>query len=159
LLRPDPSRQEAARARDGGVATHGRRDRETARRRGDGAMTGRELLSRLLATLRLRRDEGTVAEELAFHREMLEDGHRRRGASAAEAHRLAALELGTADAAAETWRDQRGLPWLDALAQDLRYAVRTLLRARGFSIAALLTLAIGIGGNTALFSVVDHVLL
>src|SRR5687768_4798153 len=59
----------------------------------------------------------------------------------------------------EALRDQRGLPWLDDLGRDLRYGLRTLARSRGFTATALISLALGIGANAGIFSLLDQVLL
>ena len=74
------------------------------------------------------------------------------------ARRAALLELGGMEQTKEACRDQRSLSFVDELAQDLRYATRTLAMRPGFATIAILTLALGIGATTAVFSLVDRVL-
>ncbi len=121
----------------------------------------REWWSRALGLLRRGRDRrrDVLAEELRFHREMLEEQHRARGLSAAEAARAARLELGGDVQIREAWMDQRSIPAFEMLIQDIRYAARLLRRAPGFAAAALMTLIIGLGANAAIFTIVDSALL
>jgi predicted permease len=119
----------------------------------------REWIHRLRGTLLPSRRDADLEEELRLHLAMAAEEARRRGLEPADAVRAARLEAGGASQAMDALRDQRGLPWLDDLARDVSHGLRTLRRTPVFTVVALLTLALAIGANTAIFSIVNAVIL
>jgi hypothetical protein len=103
--------------------------------------------------------ERELAEELESHLQMHVEDNLRSGMSPEEARRCALLKLGGIAQTKELYRDRYGIPLLEALFLDIRYAVRSLLERRLYSFVTILTVGLGIGAVTAMFSVVDGVLL
>ena len=115
----------------------------------------RVLLSRTLDVVLGRRRDARLDEEIQTHLDLLTEEYVRRGLSRAEAARAARREFGGVARTREVVREQRGLPLIDTVVQDARFAVRLLNRDRTFAVTAMLVLAVGIGVNNMLFAILN----
>ncbi len=118
----------------------------------------RRWLHKLVALFRRRRLDEELDEEIRAHLEMATEENLRQGMGPREARLAARRSFGGVDQVKEHHRDVRRFRWLDDLAQNGRLALRSLLKDLGFAAVVILTLAVAIGANTAIFSVTDGVL-
>ena len=121
--------------------------------------TLRRMIAKLRNLLRNQPAEEELTREIASHLALLEEDLRMRGMTPEDARRTARQAIGGIEQAKQSHRDERSILWLEQLGQDLRHACRTLARNPGFTLAAVITLALGIGVNTTLFTAYDAVAL
>ncbi len=119
----------------------------------------RRFAARLLSVIRPWRAEDDLAREIEAHLALLEEDHRRRGLTLDAARRAARLALGGVERTKELHREARSFRWIDDACRDVHHAVRRLGVDRGLAATVVLTIGVAIGGATAVFSVVDAVLL
>ena len=119
----------------------------------------RRFFQRLTWWLKSAQAEENLGAEIEDHIARQTADNLSAGMTASEARRQALLKFGSVDAVKESYRDQRGLPFLETLLRDTRHALRRLGKTPAFTGAVLLTLALGIGANTAIFAVIDSVLI
>ena len=151
----DDGGRAAAAGRSGELGARDRAGRPVPR----GEVMMRTVIRRLLALVKARRLERELEGEVIAHLELAERDAIAAGLSPEEARRAARRSFGSIESMKEIHRDERSVRWIDTFVRDVRYGVLLLLRDRGFAAIAIGVMAIGIGANAAMFSLVDAVLL
>src|ERR1700753_1916708 len=119
----------------------------------------RVLLSRIVSLFQRKELDARLDEELSAHVDLAIAEHVRRGISEEEARTAALRDFGGVTQTRERYRVQRGMPWMEQIARDLRYGWRALYRTPGFTMTAILVMALGISAHVAIFTIVRAVLL
>lgn len=119
----------------------------------------RRFLSKCIGFVRNRHTEAELDREISAHLALLEDDYREKGMTADQARRAARLIYGNVELAKQAHRDERSILWVEQLLQDIRYTMRQFRKAPGFAITIILTIALGIGANTAIFTLIHSILM
>src|SRR5580704_9531537 len=161
LLSPYRSRPQAAAGRDPGLgANRGNHHTLFQCQSGGSRMKFlRRFLIRLSNFATRRSADQRLQDEIAEHLALQIEENLNAGMAPAEARRQARLKLGASEAIREDHHGEQSLPFVENLFQDLRFAVRMLLRSPGFSLIVIATMALGVGATTAIYSVIDATLL